>query len=149
MRAIGPPLTAEESAAFLEALRSQVKRRTKFKHRRRDPRLGLDCAGLLLWAMRQIGRPVVDVDAYGREPYRNALERALTENLGAPIRKEEMRPGDVVMMKFAGDPRHVAVIGDYPGGLLSVIHTHDTLKHVAEHRIDDTRNVTIVSVWRP
>jgi cell wall-associated NlpC family hydrolase len=149
MRAIGPLLTAEESAAFIAALRTQVKRRTRFRHQGRNPTIGLDCAGLPLWAMQAIGRPVTDIVGYGREPYRDGLEGALIANLGARVPKESMRAGDVVMMRFAGDPRHVGILTDYPDGGLALIHTHDTLKMVREHRLDQKRRDSIVAVWRP
>lgn len=148
-RSIGGPLTPEESAAFIAALRTQVKRRTKFSHQGRDPNTGLDCAGLPLWAMQKIGRPVSDLVGYGREPYRNGLEGAITENLGPKVRWETMKAGDVVMMRFAGDPRHVGVLTDYPDGGLAIIHIHDTLKCATEHRLDDARRKTITAVWRP
>ena len=82
MRAIGPPLTAEESAAFIAAARTQVKRRTKFRHMGRSPETGFDCAGLAQWSMKQIGRDVWDMDAYGREPHKNGLRNAMVRNLG-------------------------------------------------------------------
>lgn len=150
MRAIGDqPLTSEESAAFIAALRIQVKKRTRFRHQGRKPEIGLDCAGLPLWAMQAIGRPVTDIVGYGREPYRDGLEGALTANLGPRVPRETMRAGDVVMMRFAGDPRHVGILTDYPDGGLALIHTHDTLKFVTEHRLDDARRKTITGVWRP
>jgi uncharacterized protein YijF (DUF1287 family) len=60
-----------------------------------------------------------------------------------------MRAGDVVMMRFAGDPRHVGILADYPDGGFMLIHTHDTLKYVTEHRLDERRAASIVAVWRP
>lgn len=147
MRAIGPPLTPEESAAFIAAARSFMG--VKFRHQGRNPKIGLDCAGLPLAAMQLIGRPVTDIRGYGREPYRDGLEGALIANLGERVAKESMRAGDVVIMRFAGDPRHVGILTDYPDGGLALIHTHDTLKHVTEHRLDEKRAASIVAVWRP
>jgi cell wall-associated NlpC family hydrolase len=146
-RSIGGPLTPEESAAFVAHARSFLG--VRFRHQGRNPEIGLDCAGLALVSMQAIGRPVSDLEGYGREPYRNGLEGALTANLGPRVAKESMRAGDVVMMRFNGDPRHVGILADYPDGGLMLIHTHDTLKRVREHRLDEKRAASIVAVWRP
>lgn len=147
MRAIGQPLTAEESAAFIAAARRL--KNVPFRHQGRNPKIGIDCAGLALVAMQSIGRPVLDIKGYGREPYRDGLEGALNDNLGPKVPKESMQAGDVVMMRFAGDPRHVGILTDYPEGGLALLHTHDTLKHVTEHRLDKRRAASITGVWRP
>jgi hypothetical protein len=96
-----------------------------------------------------MGRQTVDLDAYGREPHKDGLRGALNDNLGVPVPLEGLRPADVVLMRFDGEPRHVGIIGDYPGGLLSLIHIHSTLKFASEHRLDDAWRNKIVSVWRP
>ena len=148
MRAIGPPLTAEESAAFIAAARSCVNR-VKFRHMGRDPKTGMDCAGLAQWAAQQVGRPVWDIPAYGTQPHRDGLRQAMVNNMGEPVPRDSVRPGDVVLMKFDGEPKHVGIIGDYPGGLLSLIHTYGTIKRVTEHRLDAMWRGMIVEVFRP
>lgn len=149
MRAIGPQFTPEESAEFVRLARTLVKRRVKFRHMGRDPKTGLDCAGKPLWIAREMGRQTVDLDAYGREPHKDGLRDALNANLGAPVPLDTLRPADVVLMRFDGHPRHVGIIGDYPGGLLSLIHIHSTLKFASEHRLDDAWRSNVVSAWRP
>jgi cell wall-associated NlpC family hydrolase len=147
MRAIGPPLTAEESAAFLAALRSCIG--VRFRHQRCNPTIGLDCRGLILWAFRKIGRTPKDVRGYGREPHKHGMEAALVENLGPPIPLSEMRAVDVVLMRFDGEPRHMGVLTNHPDGGFGLIHTHDEMKYVAEHVIDARREGFIVKAWRP
>lgn len=149
MRAIGPLLSPEETKAFIEAARFQVKRKTKFRHMGRNPETGLDCAGLAQWAIQQIGRPVWDIAAYGTEPHKDGLRHAMWMNMGDPVPRDSIRPGDVVLMKFEGEPKHVGIIGDYPGGLLSLIHTYGTIKRVTEHRLDGMWPAAIVEVFRP
>lgn len=145
MRANGAAFTPEETAAFIARARSCMG--VRFKHQGRDPRFGLDCAGLPLWSMAAMGRPVVDIAGYGREPHKDGLERALTDNLGEPIPIEQMRAGDVILMRFGGAPRHVGILTDHPEGGLSLLHVHDRLKFVAEHRLE--ARTRIVKVWRP
>lgn len=149
MRALGEPFTPEESAEFLRLARTLVRRRVKFRHMGRDPRTGMDCAGMPLWIADTMGKPTVDISAYGREPHRDGLREALNANLGHPVSLPSLRPSDVVLMRFAGDPRHVGILGDYPEGGLSLIHIHSTLKFAAEHRLDDSWRKNIVAGWRP
>jgi cell wall-associated NlpC family hydrolase len=149
MRAIGPPLTTEESEAFIAALRGCIG--VRFWHQGRDPAIGLDCAGLPQWAMKSIGRPVFDLPAYGREPHKDGLRRALLSNFGPPVPRDSMRAGDVVLMRFTvhSAPRHIGVITDYPEGGFAIIHSHEDQKMVKEHRIDARRMAFIVEVYRP
>lgn len=146
MRCIGEPLTAEESAALIAACRSQMGK--PFGHMKRGPRQ-FDCAGLLLWAMASIGRPVNDIAVYGREPHKDGLRENMIFNLGPPVPKESMRAGDMVLMRFDGEPRHVGLLTDHPAGGLALIHTHAHIKRVSEHRLDAYWAGCITEVWRP
>lgn len=163
MRAIGEPLTALERAAFQRCVRSFVN--VPFGHQGRKP-WKLDCAGLLLLAMqgwaRSVpftadsvgalvrawdGRPTLDLDAYGRTPHLDGLQRVVEGNLGPPV--ADMRAGDVVLMRFNGDPQHVGLVTDHPEGGLRLIHTDSSMRRVTEHRLDDTWFDFIYSVHRP
>lgn len=147
MRAIGEPLTAEESAAFIAAARSLVNR-VKFRHQGRNPKIGLDCAGLAQWAMQQAGRPIWDMTAYGREPHKDGLGAAMTRNLGEPVPRESMRGGDIVLMRFNGAPRHVGIVTQLADGRLGLLHVHADNKVVSEHGLDGYWG-EIVAVFRP
>jgi cell wall-associated NlpC family hydrolase len=146
MRAIGPPLTAEESAALIRLCRSQIN--VRFRHMGRNER-GFDCAGLLMWAMQQLGRPVVDIAAYGREPHKDGMRANLIANLGAAVPSDAMRAGDVLLMAFTGEPRHVALVSNHPQGGLQIIHTHARVKKVTEHRLDAYWASCISEIYRP
>ena len=149
MRAIGPPLTEAERMAWIAAARAMLGLR--WRHQGRDPQRGVDCAGLLVCAMRAIGRPVADVSAYGREPYRNTLERIMREGFGDPVPLDGMRVGDAVMLNFRnGDPSHVGILADYPYGGLSLIHAYARgVRKVIEHRLDEEWAGYIFEVYRP
>lgn len=147
MRTIGEPLTAEESAAFIAAGRSLVNR-VRFRHQGRDPKTGLDCAGLVKWMLQQIGRAVFDLLGYGRDPHKKGLYTALVHNLGNPIQPESMRAGDVILMRFRGAPRHVGIVTQLPDGRLGLLHVHAENKVVSEHGLDGY-HADIVSVFRP
>lgn len=148
MRTVGEPLTALERAAFLRCVRSFIN--VPFGHQGRKP-WKLDCAGLLLVSMQGwarnvpftedkvgafvqawAGRSTVDLDAYGRTPFKDGLQRVLEANLGQPV-TDEPRAADVVLMRFSGDPQHVGVLADHPEGGLRLIHTDSAVKRVTEH----------------
>lgn len=145
-RAIGPPLTAEESAAFIAAARTCMG--VRFRHQGRKPKTGLDCAGLPQWAMTQIGRPVWDLTAYGTEPHKDGLLGAMVRNMGEPVPLESMQAGDVVLMRFRGAPRHVGIVTQLADGRLGLLHVHAENKYVAEHGLAGYHG-EIVAVFRP
>lgn len=147
MRALGPALTAEESAALIEACRSLLG--VRFRHQGRNPAIGVDCIGMLGWGVRQIGRCFQDVRGYGNEPHKNGLRQGLVTNLGEPIPRASMRAGDIPLMRLGGEPRHVGLITNHPDGGLALLHVHSELKFVSEHVIGTRFMSCIVEVFRP
>jgi len=147
MRTIGEPLTAEESAAFIAAARSLVNR-VRFRHQGRNPKTGLDCAGLAQWAMQQAGRPVWDMTAYGTEPHKDGLYQAMVRNLGEPVPIEDMRGGDVILMRFHGAPRHVGIVTQLDDGRLGLLHVHADNRIVSEHGLAGYWG-DVVAAFRP
>lgn len=119
----------------------------KWRHRGRT-RLGIDCIGLVVKAVAAGGIDMRDRRDYGREPWKDGLRRELQEHFGDPV--TDMQPGDVVLMRWDQDPEpaHVGVIGDYPHGGLSLIHSYSLIS-VTEHRIDEVWQRRIVEVFRP
>jgi cell wall-associated NlpC family hydrolase len=121
-----------------------------FVHQGRTRR-GLDCIGLLCLALHDAGlghyvdHPENRVD-YGRTPYMGLLEARMRQIFGEPV--ADMRPGDVVALRYAGPTRHVGIVGDHPHGL-SLIHTDSHLGRVTEHRIDAKWLARIALVFRP
>ena len=146
MRAIGPPLSDAERLAFIAAARGYLG--VRFRHQGRSGQ-GVDCAGLVAVCLRAIGREPADVEAYGREPLNQGLREMCVANFGEPIPKDEMRPGDVALMRFRGEPSHVGIVTDYTYGGLALVHAFAQVKKVVEHRIDDEWLASIVEVFRP
>jgi hypothetical protein len=170
MRVIGEPLTALERAAFLRCVRSYIN--VPFGHQGRKP-WKLDCAGLLLVSMQGFarnvpftddrvgafvrewgGRPTVDLEAYGRTPFKDGLQRVLEDNAGPAVEGPPVA-GDVVLMRFRGDPQHVGVITNHPEGGLRLVHTdsavagYASLGRVTEHRFDAKWSSHVFAVHRP
>lgn len=120
---------------------------TKWRHRGRT-RFGIDCIGLIVHAVAAGGIQMRDRRDYGREPWKDGLQRELFEHFGEPVM--DMQPGDVALMRWHNQdgPAHVGIIGDYCHGGLSLIHSY-SLTSVCEHVIDDEWRARIVEVFRP
>ena len=118
-----------------------------WRHRGRKP-WAIDCLGLVVLSVEAGGFPMRDRLDYGREPWADGLQREMREHFGEPV--GEWLPGDVALLRWDThpDPAHVAIIGDYPHGGLSLIHSY-SLVAVTEHRIDEQWQSRIVEVYRP
>lgn len=140
-------MNAELTAAFLAEARSYVTQAVRFRHQGRS-RHGVDCAGLVCLSLRAIGREVIDKEAYGREPLGDGLRQQLALNF-EPVARESMQVGDIVLMRFRGEPSHVAIIADYVYGGFSLVHAYAQVRKCVEHRLDSEWEGYIVEVFRP
>lgn len=139
-------LNESEVSAFEAALRAQLG--TPWRHMGRKGcgyghQTGLDCVGLAVFGAISVGRPVADLETYGRRPD-GRLEERITAHLGAPA--SAVAPGQIVLMQLdnGGLPRHVGYISR--AGTL--IHSRrGTGGGVVEHTLDDYWRSTIVRSW--
>jgi hypothetical protein len=146
-RAIGQLFTQDERTAFVAAARTFDK--VRWRHQGRDAR-GVDCAGLVIVSLIAVGRNPVDAIGYGKIPYRGMLEELIERNLGDPLPlRQDMREGDVVLLKFTGEPCHVGIITDYLYGGFSLLHAYASNRCVVEHRFNASWFDNIAEVYRP
>lgn len=122
---------------------------TPYQHQQRVNGVALDCAGVPVYVGIKLGIPFDDVADYGRIPKPDEMRTKLDSVL-VRINKNEMRPGDIVWIKFQIDPQHLGILGDYYLGGLSLIHATNGggLNRVVEHRLDDKWRNRIVAAWR-
>jgi hypothetical protein len=52
-----------------------------------------------------------------------------------------------VLMRFEGDPTHLAIVGEHPEGGLSIIHAYAFSRKVVEHRLDEKWRSFIVAAY--
>jgi len=117
---------------------------TPFRHQGRVLGLALDCAGVVVHAMRSCGIAVTDVQGYGPTPNRGLLEQALNQHQSLfAVAATERRAGDILLMRFIGDPQHLAVATDS-----GMIHAYEAARKCCEHDIDSLWESRIVRAYR-
>ena len=129
--------------AIIDAARDLIG--TPFRHQGRIPHLALDCAGLVVAVAQAVGADVRDATGYSRSPSGCLLENALDGQPGL-VRVAQLaarQPGDVLLMRFAGDPQHLAI---YAGE--TIIHAYEAVGEVVEHGMTDAWARRIVRVYR-
>lgn len=116
---------------------------TPFAHHHEIKGVGCDCAGLLRGVAKEAGlgdaweyEGASKYKGYGVAPSRGMMEAACAEFMD-PVRRENMEPGDVVLIQWESQPQHVGILGDYLHGGLSIIHALGPMRpaKVVEHRL--------------
>ncbi|PCJ34727.1 MAG: hypothetical protein COA93_04410 [Alphaproteobacteria bacterium] len=114
---------------------------SSFRHQGRDPANGLDCIGLIIYVAKAIGLTGLDHKDYKRIPEKSAISRhAITANFGR-CSKNELKPGNVLILKFGKYLEHAAIISDR-----GIIHACEKYGKVVEHGLDDVWRSRIISV---
>ena len=115
---------------------------TPFRHQGRIPGVALDCAGLVVAVAESVGAAYVDHAGYGRNPAHGMLESVLDAQ---PFleRVFDRKPGDVLLMRFSGEPQHLAI---FTG--TNIIHSYEAVGRVCEHRLASVWAARIVRTYR-
>ena len=117
---------------------------TKFRHQGRLVAFGLDCAGVAIHVARQIGAGHLDVSGYGRTPANGQLEQSLdSQPCLERVFLEDRRPGDLLLMRFASEPQHIAICAGE-----TIIHAYEAAGLCCEHRLSSLWAARIVRVYR-
>lgn len=119
---------------------------TPFAHQGRAKGHGCDCAGVVTGVMRELNLSDYDVTDYGRQPNGDDMRRLCDQNLiRVPARK--LSPGCAALIRFSVEPQHLAVVGDYFAGGLSLVHALVSAGKVTEHRLNSVWRARIVAVY--
>lgn len=117
---------------------------------------GVDCVGLLLVAAWRAGIHVLDSTSYSSivdgARVKMEIERACIEREPPYV----WRPGDVLLFNVGGSPQHTAMITEIMPGTdhvddrVYMIHAHQSLGKVVEHRMDRSWSNRLVGIytWR-
>ncbi|MET3915159.1 cell wall-associated NlpC family hydrolase [Variovorax sp. OAS795] len=106
----------------------------KYRHQGRS-REGVDCIGLPVCVRAELGLPPMDAVGYAKRTVDSEMLDFCRANM-VPVDRASLQPGDL-LVQMTGQLRHIAIVGDYPGGGLSIIHAHLPNKKVVECRLDD------------
>lgn len=120
---------------------------TRFHHQGRLKGVGVDCAGLVAQVAQAVGMAVDDHIDYTHRPD-GVLLQAVCDAQMTHIDINEIAPGDVLLMKFDSLPQHLAIVGDYASGGLSMIHAYAPARQVVEVRLDEGWRQQIVAAYR-
>ncbi|PLC06410.1 hypothetical protein CY658_05090 [Variovorax sp. RO1] len=107
---------------------------------------GVDCIGLVVLARASLGLSTLDVTDYARRASNEAMLSYCREHM-REVTLDDIELGDVLVMRFDSD-RHMAVVADYPGGGLSIVHSHLPNKRVTENRLDQHFLSRVVGCFR-
>jgi NlpC/P60 family putative phage cell wall peptidase len=120
---------------------------TRFHHQGRLKGVGCDCAGLVVGVCRELLIDVADKTDYTRQPDGVMMRQTCEQNM-TEIAPTQITPGDVLLFRFDQHPQHVAIVGNYDHGGLSIIHAYAPSRKVIETRLDDVWMSRIVAAYR-
>jgi len=117
----------------------------RWRHQGRDPDTGLDCIGLVRWAiLQQMALPEVIVTEFAK-PYHlkfsgermyELMRRWLTE-----IGPGEIAPADVLLFYYKTNPQHVAVMVTETDVVEAFILRHAGINRIIKQPLDATRRL--------
>lgn len=124
-----------QAEEIVQAARSMLGMR--WQHQARDGGK-TDCAGVVLHAAKTQGLIDLDIPTdYQREAPADAMVKVCRQHL-TEVTRAELRPGDVVVLRYP-NTNHIGIVGDYPiAGHLSIIHAQAAHPRcVVENRLCD------------
>lgn len=120
---------------------------TPFRHQGRIKGLALDCVGVAIHVAKELQIEYSDVNGYSRIPSNGLLEEAfMNQTCITRIHDlNDMQDGDILLMRFAGEPQHVAI---YCKENNSIIHGYEAVGKVCEHILDSVWSKRIKMIYR-
>lgn len=106
---------------------------TPFHHQGRLPGVGLDCAGVGICALREVGLACDDAVGYSRLP-KNGVFQSWFEARCERVDFALVFPGDFLTFAWRSEPQHVAVVTDI--NPLMMVHAYSPEGRVIETHFD-------------
>ena len=118
---------------------------TPFHHQGRVKGIGIDCVGLVVEVSKELGLFGYDTIAYSRYPDGKTLMRELKEHLiEIPVGGAKL--GDVLVFWISPKTKNLQHIGFKTD--IGVIHTHEHVGKVVEHRLGSAWTKRLVHAFR-
>lgn len=116
---------------------------TPFVHQGRTVGKALDCAGLLIYIGQVLKLDPIDRTNYPRRPSGGQLQIQLDMQKSIEKVTGTLLPGDILLMRFSGEPQHLAIYTDP-----NIIHAYEAAGRVVEHILDTSWKSRIVAIYR-
>lgn len=117
---------------YLVLVRSLAAEKVRYVHAGRS-RFGVDCVGVGVLPLNELGIAHADVSNYSEEAFDNSLAEAIGEHLD-PVPVSQIRPGDWLLFwcnRRTKKPQHVAVLVEKD----SMVHAYKPLGMVVQSPI--------------
>lgn len=129
-------ISAEDFATAIESFIG-----VPVRHQGRS-REGVDCAGLPLVALRELGIYIQDTTAYGMWPAESKLTEAMSR-YSVEDKAKEMRRGSILQVFKGRGARHLAVVSGLSEKRVVIVHAWH--QFVSKAYLSDA----VQRVWRP
>lgn len=128
---------------FIKIIKSYIG--TPFVHQGRVPKIGIDCAGVVICALKELGLDFYDLNNYNMRPSQDDVLSKIIENGFSDVSINDMKKGDLLLMSYDGNIQHIAVVSET--NPVYIIHAV-TNKKVIEHRLDEVWKNRVKRVFR-
>jgi cell wall-associated NlpC family hydrolase len=118
----------------------------RWQHQGRSRAGGIDCAGLVIEVAKAVRGSTFDKSDYPRMATDETMLQLCAVHLDK-IALRDMRPGDLAVFGF-DNQRHIAILGDYVFGGLSLIHAYAPSRKVVEMRLDERWRSRLLGAFR-
>ena len=108
-----------------------------FKHQGRQ-RVGVDCIGLVVGVMRELGLDPYDEDGYPTQP-----DGRLEKTLASLLEPCDVTEGALLLFRIRRDPQHVGICTGE-----GVIHAYSGIGKVVEHGLDDFWSKRLIKAYK-
>lgn len=115
---------------------------TPFRHAERQKGVGCDCVGLVLGVAHELYLTDWDYRNYSRQVDCDVLRRYIEQFCDPVVGEPE--PGDLLLLAISKLPQHVALYA----GNGQMIHAHEGVGKVVEHRFDECWQRRLRGVYR-
>lgn len=122
---------------------------TNFKHQGRVKKNknnlgGVDCLGLIVCSLKELGINVEDNTNYSRKPDAIFLQNQLEAKLN---KKTTLEVNDILLFKIASNPQHLGVITEKTQDGFYFIHAYQPAGKVVEATLDKTWQKRLFGIY--
>lgn len=116
-----------------------------YKKQGRNIKHGLDCIGVPCWISEQFGVDISDMINYPEDPSDLLMKERMDHHL-KQITKDEVQPGDFVLMKGLV-PQHIALITAIEPEIV-ILHSYKAIGKITESEMSESWKNRIVGWYR-